>query len=439
MSDMTQSASVVSFLPSNSSPLERGFSLAAAEQPRPPVEIIASLYDPMKCPSALLPYLAWAFSVDLWNDAWSEEKKRAVIAAAPVLHRLKGTKPGLERHLEIVGAKLVRLRQPPSKYMPDPSMTKAEREAHLARFRQIRVYPYRSRGQASHLAFASSGSRLSRLFIGAGYFPGASDAAARVGRRAFLFDPKTGIEEPIQRMVRLSETEVREATTFEQFALPGHAGLQFFLSRRPIAKMFMADAGANSRVYSMEIRENYDHRTDLLHLVGVMPSARPIDVRPRKVRQRGHAGHGQHFPRIGGKPVAFMGTASQGRFRCFLPPTSARLRIYDQVFLHDADRLPDKRQARTFMGACHFGWPPHLLRARVQARGRRPRLAFGRWMHGFFAAADQTLMRDAVEAARVSKAHYEKLLLTTKTLRPATVADRLPVGAVSIGQWIPKL
>lgn len=40
------------------------------------------LWDPDTCPVALLPYLAWALSVDRWDRDWTEETKRQVIRDA---------------------------------------------------------------------------------------------------------------------------------------------------------------------------------------------------------------------------------------------------------------------------------------------------------------------------------------------------------------------
>lgn len=58
------------------------------------------LWNPWTCPAKVLPYLAWALSVDVWDDDWTEERKRKVIAAAPAVHRLKGTLGAVKRSLD---------------------------------------------------------------------------------------------------------------------------------------------------------------------------------------------------------------------------------------------------------------------------------------------------------------------------------------------------
>jgi phage tail P2-like protein len=66
-------------------------------------EIIATLWDPWRCPAKLLPFLAWALSVDIWDETWSEIDKRREIAASPLLHRIKGTRGAIERSLGRMG------------------------------------------------------------------------------------------------------------------------------------------------------------------------------------------------------------------------------------------------------------------------------------------------------------------------------------------------
>ena len=50
-----------------------------------------TLWNPDTCPASILPWLAWAFSVDEWDPNWSDDAKRATIRDAVSVHRLKGT------------------------------------------------------------------------------------------------------------------------------------------------------------------------------------------------------------------------------------------------------------------------------------------------------------------------------------------------------------
>lgn len=89
-------------LPNGASTLEK----RAAEILKSAVEnpiVIADLINPEKCPEHLLPYLAWAFSVDKWDDTWSEEVKRIAIKQSFFIHKHKGTIAAVRRVVEPIG------------------------------------------------------------------------------------------------------------------------------------------------------------------------------------------------------------------------------------------------------------------------------------------------------------------------------------------------
>ena len=89
-----------SLLPLNSTPLERGIEATFAENTLIPLR---TLYNPDTCPVHLLPHLAWAWSVDRWDPAWSESVKRAAIKASFFIHKHKGTIGALRRVVEPLG------------------------------------------------------------------------------------------------------------------------------------------------------------------------------------------------------------------------------------------------------------------------------------------------------------------------------------------------
>jgi phage tail P2-like protein len=92
-------------LPPNALPAERALSLATARVGDVPVPL-GTLHDPATCPAALLPWLAWAESVDEWDSAWTEAQKRAVIAASREVHEKKGTAGALKLAIEALGSNI---------------------------------------------------------------------------------------------------------------------------------------------------------------------------------------------------------------------------------------------------------------------------------------------------------------------------------------------
>lgn len=92
-------------LPTNASALQRLLAMTEAWSINHIDINIDVLWDPAQCPVELLPYLAWALSVDHWQDDWPEETKRTVVAASPYVHRVKGTRAAVESALSAIGIK----------------------------------------------------------------------------------------------------------------------------------------------------------------------------------------------------------------------------------------------------------------------------------------------------------------------------------------------
>lgn len=64
---------------------------------------IRQLWNPDTCPASLLPWLAWAFSLDEWSDTWTETQQRAAIKASYGIHRSKGTIGAVKQALAALG------------------------------------------------------------------------------------------------------------------------------------------------------------------------------------------------------------------------------------------------------------------------------------------------------------------------------------------------
>ncbi|MEA4609673.1 phage tail protein I [Klebsiella pneumoniae] len=85
-----------------SSLLEQRAAAACASISDLPVSL-RDLWNPWKCPVKFLPYLAWAFSVDRWEETWSETEKRQAVSDAFWIHQRKGTVAAVRRVIETLG------------------------------------------------------------------------------------------------------------------------------------------------------------------------------------------------------------------------------------------------------------------------------------------------------------------------------------------------
>lgn len=97
-------ADEISALPESSGAAEK--ALANAVRDNLSVDVpIGDIWNPDTCPAAVLPWLAWALSVDRWDNSWSEETKRNVIRVSIEVHRRKGTVAAVQTALDAQGFK----------------------------------------------------------------------------------------------------------------------------------------------------------------------------------------------------------------------------------------------------------------------------------------------------------------------------------------------
>lgn len=91
----------ISLLPANSKLLERELATLTAR-----LESIAvpfsQIWNADDCPVEYLPFLAYAWSVDEWNDAWTIETQRSVIRNSISVHQRKGTLDAVKRALAAI-------------------------------------------------------------------------------------------------------------------------------------------------------------------------------------------------------------------------------------------------------------------------------------------------------------------------------------------------
>lgn len=92
-------------LPPNSTKGERALVDAIGTRPLPVP--VGDMWDADRCPADLLPWLAWALSVDDWKAYWPEHIKRSRVRSAIAIQRRKGTAQSVHDVVESFGGSLV--------------------------------------------------------------------------------------------------------------------------------------------------------------------------------------------------------------------------------------------------------------------------------------------------------------------------------------------
>lgn len=95
----------ISLLPPNQTPFESDLETVSSRISDLPVEI-RDVWNPDTCPLELLPWLAWALSIDSWKDYWPESVKRARLRNAIAISRRKGTRQSLNDVMSSFGVEM---------------------------------------------------------------------------------------------------------------------------------------------------------------------------------------------------------------------------------------------------------------------------------------------------------------------------------------------
>ena len=93
-------------LPSSSTIKEKAIEQTIARTDDIPAQIISDVWNPDTCPAELLPWLAWAMSVDEWDIIWPADIKRSVIKQSISVHQKKGTRGAVRRALDALGVNI---------------------------------------------------------------------------------------------------------------------------------------------------------------------------------------------------------------------------------------------------------------------------------------------------------------------------------------------
>jgi phage tail-like protein len=354
---------------------------------------IRELWNPWTCPENLLPYLAWALSVDLWDSEWPITKRRSVIANAIKHHRLKGTLAGIETYLDLIDSKVIKATVPSATTFSGPTLSKEQREAWLARMPQVRVWHQYERSITGKRIF-SGGQRYSSFFEGKVAQP--NDAITRLRRRARWV--VNGVE---------TDSRVENFESYFRVFLTGILPYSIFCNTPlHMKKKFPIPSTAASRVVTIEPTSLSPWRTT------VGPQLEPMTSEPELVTEPGIEGHAVYSGR----------TISRKRYYV---PSMAKFRLFERYAVNDGSAVR-KRPSIQFMGVGRYGIQPHSAELKVKmrttwkpwkARLGEPFVPRTR----FYTPHDGSLMLKNRQAIIAAKRLSDKIVLDTNT-KPGFVA-----------------
>jgi phage tail P2-like protein len=423
---------LTTLLPPNSTALELAGERAAAARYPLPAHLVSDVWSPDACPEHLLGFLAWGLSIDLWDETWPETKKRQVCRKAFELHRLKCTVAGIRAHVELTGAKLLKVDRPPAIAHLQRSMTDEQRRAWLDSLPQVRIYPYFSRalrrpyhgffsapGRSQYLGVAAPPAALEVTDAGGLPLGGISGALASPDGKIFLLRSR-GFNLYHRRATYYDNGVEVDATLSmapdgiaEQIAIRRSQGRRQFLGSSCYLAGYLLKSAADFSLLTVRI-------SDSEALKPVVTGAEPVDVRPQRIAQR----------RIAPAPLSFFGRHKRHLSRSYGP-----LLIYDRLALAAPGRFGERLKVTAFHGHGRFGIPPFTAELKIKVPMRRPGRAACKFHgQGFRRSADMTPLVRALEAVRVSKALRDTALVDTTTVRRVTFDSSLRFGEFNFGE-----
>lgn len=403
-------------------------------------ELARDQWDPERISYQNLPYLAWAMGVNLWEDWWSEPFRRWWVANQWTFKYKRGSLPGIAMAVQAVGGEIRHVIRPPARTYLGPTLSEADHQAYLARFPQLRLYPYAPGPVERYLCF-----------LGAKSWPRDSTGTFQEHNRNGSFLPcypsdynGSGV---YQRTVVLLQDGVETSLVvrpskdgnYDEIVFPFSAGYQVYLNRRTRYLLpahpdrqnkYGLFLGAHDDGLEKMVLAPLDNGKLVLQNSTITPGVKPINITPQMISQV----HPTRVSEFYLGQVLARGTA--------LPVSNAWMFVYKLWYLFTAAAVPLNKRASAYLNTARLGIPAYTAELKIAAFGK-----FGAFytstgnarsfVRGFLKPADTSLVDKVLRAVRASEALRDTVLVDTKARRVIQVGDRLPSdGGFYVGQMI---
>jgi len=464
-------------------------------------EIIKVQWNPWQISEHNLPFLAWAMGVNLWEPYWQVEFRRWWVANQWWLKSIRGTKQGLIEFIKAVRGEVKRVIVPPAlpfglpkvgdipaaidwlvpdaqytapagvetreKYedpeffqwlddRPKPEwddLVRADRAIYVARFPQLRIYPYEPRIQLPWLCYPGHKFELdghtkkhnkNGFFLGPLWrmYPTNYNQGGKYTRFARMYEPMTGVETDLTfRTITSVDLSPYGVRTWDQITLPGHKSSIYheaepgkYLRPFPNAKrgVFLGRLHSTSARMVIVPRDgSLNFKLAKAQYQTIFPDNDVLNVYPEHVAIR-------HQRRDYTEAFSGGGDCLHGKF---LPKSLAYRYMYERWYLFDPARVPDVRIKSVYMGNCRFGIHKYTAEAHVKIQSKLPPFIVktSGYLWGFMRPRNLEAVNRLRRGTRASMALRDKVLLYTKSTRTVQVRDLLDAsGRYSVGEVIPN-
>ncbi len=371
------------------------------DEVRPLTLRLRTLWDPWTCAEAELPILAWAWSVDIWDETWPVDRKRKVIAESIAFHRAKGTVTADRMACGYVDAELISYHLPRDGFVISPGVSADRYAQWVASLPELRIYPLGPRPSRLRQTEPDAIAVYPPL-TAVGRSPVFRSGQMRRARRAEL---RQG--DRVTDLVVSGETHSPDGivlSEIERVSVPQPVRRTLSVGRGPVSNP-LGRRPSSRRVFSFDWLPS---SADPFDLTPGVPSLIPVETTPRKVPIP-QPYHG-HRLIIGRTPV-----------RSTIAPSPARDAYYLALHVADGTGPSGSRPRQGAVGRDRLPRAKYtkelsVLLARPRRRG---------WPYsGGRIVPDPAVKADRVLNALASaQAARDRVFVNFNTVRDLTVAD----------------
>jgi phage tail P2-like protein len=408
-------------------------------------ELIIDTWNPYKTFLRNLPFLAWAYDVDMWEEGWSENTKREWVSRQFEFKRIRGSIGAMEMILEIAGRDYVGiggyiLRQsltPPQNFYFSPGLSVEEHNAWLRLMPQIRIFLGSEIGQAKADWFWDDG-------IWEPDGEGTKDAWAfdngpeLYGRKAVLRrrnEPDLNL-----RVIEHEEiSETYQAVDWEEIRVPGRSQSGFFWGHdywgstpatiEEDLAAFWSSAETDPKTFNVNLNRAFDRFSTQLHMSTIKPTLRPINVtyeRNSDIKPANSRFCWDH---------SFWGGLD------FLMRDDAPLMLADFLYLYDPNVATPMTLGMSFWDHDRWSFPRHTFELMIDLQqkmsGSEGWWGVNYWEDFYWLPTDLEHVDRACRAVVAAKSLRDKALVQFDPWRPVRSADPL-TPETTAADWVPN-
>jgi phage tail P2-like protein len=396
-------------------------------------ELVIDVWDAQRTFLRNLPFLAWAYDVDLWEHGWSEETQRAWTDFQPDFKRIRGTIGAVATALDYAGRDFVGpggyvLKQymtPPQGFFVSPSLTVDEFNGWIRLMPEIRIYLGNDPGVAG----------WNESFVDDSCFIGDDGISydngwELYGRKAIL--RQRGYDDVNLKVIqRQTISEAYEAIDWEEVYVVGKSTCGLFLDEDFVeTENYLSCEEKEASLYSIKLDRTFDRVSTELHLSAITPSQEPLTARYERDSDIGYA-----------DSMMYISTWDGGGFvgSDFLEVNKAETMLADRIYLLDENISVPMSFGLSFTDVDRLGFPNYTMELMIDLQTYAPDgiaiISEDAIEDSFLESTDLTHFDRACRAVVAAKSLRDRALVAFDPLRPLESSDPV-TDATSIDEWV---